>query len=788
MSVTFTARIEQIKFYNETNGYHIMFFSTDTVLKGTNRIHGKTMGTLVGTCITCDVGNEYIVEAEYMEHPKFGPQYKIISLKYDKPTDFSSLYTFLSTIISESHATVLYNNYPDIIDRVMEDHDFCPVFSKLKGIQFKTWEKIRNKIIENFGYMELINLLSPIGVTLTTIKKIGKGVQDFSLLKKRIIDNPYILCEVQGLGFKKVDGFALKLNPTIEYSDFRAMAAIRYILQDLAENDGHSFIYQEKLRKEFKELVHDSKMMKIMDEVLEKEKEKNNEDLQERPELFVTDELVGLYSYKIIEEFIYNKLKEIQTTDNIWDIDYSVFFKRMEETAEEQGFYLSNEQTEVVRSIAENNITIISGKAGTGKTSVIKAILNVYKDKGIQMCALSAKAAKRMKEVTNFEGASTIHRLFGLMDSSNSYFSETAPLPCDLLILDECSMNNIFIFNSILKSISNKIKIVLAGDFCQLPSIGVGSVFSDLVHNPIYNNHLLSQVYRQSDDSFINVHANVIREGIMPFDVKESINCFGNDTMYVFRNKSETIVSETVQMYLKFLKNINIQDIIVVVPRKDTVYVSCEGINNEILNKLLPDEEKKIEYKNKIFKKGCRVINKKNDYEKGVLNGELGMVTVVDMEKNEIWVQFDEGHMASFSNSDLDNIELGYAISVHSSQGSQYKICIVAMDMSSYILLNSNLIYTAMTRGCEKLLVISQISAFKRAVSNMQEHYRNTFLKQFLKDTDKKDIISMQKEHVKNHYIRRLEDKFIINEQLSSPLMYNSFTSSFDPTYEDLPF
>jgi len=776
----FKAKIEMIKFYNDDNNYHVMTFSTDQSLPNLKNIGGKYVGTLVGNCVKCIEGDTCNVEAECIRHPTFGFQYQIISLNYERPMDAKGMYTFLSAILTEAQATVLYNAYPDITDRVLADNNYVPDLKSLRGIGEATWYRIREKIIDNLGYSELITLLSPVGCTLAMIKTIGKGEKNLSLLKQKIINNPYILCEIPRMGFKKVDGFAIKINPDIEHGEQRVYACINYILDDIANNDGHCYIPEAELKTRFKELITDKDIIPIFEEVIACEREKNK--TNNNPLLYVDENNIGSLMYKRMEQFILDKFIDIQNTYNVWELKYDEFFQSMENTTKQQGFYLSDEQIEAVRSISEKNITVISGKAGTGKTSVIKAILEVYKDKHIGMAALSAKAAKRMREVTGFVNACTIHRLLGYKGSYFEY-NENMPFSYDLLILDECSMNNIYLFYSILKATKNNTKIILAGDFCQLASIGVGSVFSDLVNNPIFNNHLLTQVYRQSDTSFINEHANIVREGIMPFDIDKGIMPFGKDVLYIFRTKSEDILNTTVNLYLESLKTTNIEDIIVVVPRKDTVIVSCESINKEIQKRLLANETQYIMHNNKIFKKGSRVINKKNDYEKGILNGELGHVLFVD-QKN-MTVQFDEGNIVHFKKGELDNLELGYAISVHSSQGSQYKTTIVAMDMSSYTLLTSNMIYTAMTRACDRLIIVSQPTSFVRSVTNVQEHYRNTYLKQLLPEVNTEEINNKIKEYSKQHPCIYKKSKNLLSlHDDEDEIIIGEFTDDF----EKLPF
>ena len=411
--------------------------------------------------------------------------------------------------------------------------------------------------------------------------------------------------------------------------------------------------------------------------------------------------------------------------------------------------------------LRRNGKIFITGNCG--KTSVIKAILEVYKNHNIGMAALSAKAAKRMREVTGFENAQTIHRLLKYRQGVGFLYNEREHLPYDLLILDECSMNNVYLFYAILKASNPNMKIILSGDYAQLPSIGVGSVFSDLIKYPYFNNHNLTKIYRQSEESFIVEHANVIREGIMPFDIEKGTMMFGTDTLYMFRNASEQVRDSAVALFLKFLETTDIQDIAIVCPRKDQVCVSCKSMNVLIQNALLPKADN-IEYNDKEFRIGCRVINKKNDYDKGILNGDLGTVIKINDKKSNFSVQFDEGNVVDFIRSDMKNLELGYALSVHSSQGSQYKICIVAMDMTSYTLLSSNMVYTAMTRAIDKLIVISQPNAFFKAVRNVEENNRNTYLKLMLEQYDPIELYEDKKDKVYKHKPELTEKGSIITQ------------------------
>ena len=307
-------------------------------------------------------------------------------------------------------------------------------------------------------------------------------------------------------------------------------------------------------------------------------------------------------------------------------------------------------------------------------------------------------------------------------------------MPYNLVIIDEVSMVNSELLYYCLSACSPDTKIILVGDQAQLPSIGVGRVLGDLLEYPTYNNYAFNKIYRQSEDSYIALHANVIRDGIMPFDVNDSVLHFGTDTHYIFKNDNTVIVQNIIDLYINYLNHgLSYEDICIIIPRKEKTVVSCKTVNTELMNLLLQDVSKSIVYNEKEFKLGCRVINKVNDYEKGILNGDQGTVTHIDDDSKNFVVTLDvTGEQIAFSRSEMENLELGYAITCHSSQGSQYKVCIIGMDFGSYTMLSSNLIYTAITRAKNKMWFISDPKAFIKGVNNVKENQRNTFLAEFL--------------------------------------------------------
>ena len=770
----FQAKVEKVIFSKEDSSYHIFLFSTSEELPYTNfDITQGYIGTLVGNCIPITEQDLILVEAKVIKNNKYGEQFEIISLKRDQPRSEKTMITFLSNIISADKAKVLYQNYPDIVDIIDANPKFEPDYTKLKGIGEKTWIRIRDKILDNVCYAELIELLAPIGVSLTIIKKIAGRNKNIPLLKKQIIENPYILCKYKGLGFKKVDQYALKLNPTLVHSKFRTTEGIKYLLDDCANNEGHCYVNNQDFIKMFNVLLPNCK--DILKEILLEQKTLTDLGKYKEAWLYVQNNQIGLMKYFLIEKSLFDNLCRLDNEKNLWNITYGEFFKQLDIVEKKQGFKLDEIQLDAVRSVAEHNVTIISGKAGCGKSSILKAILEVYQNHSVAMCALSAKAAKRMRETSGFQNASTIHRLLGLLTSKDSVEKDDEnnlqgeKLTADLLIIDEVSMVNSSLLNICLQACKNGTKVVLVGDRAQLPSIGVGKALGDLLDYPVFNVHMLSKIYRQSEDSFIALHANVIRDGILPFDINQSILTFGKDAKYWFKNDSEDILQAILKIYIGYIqRGISFEDISIIIPRKEKTTISCRNVNEKIMALLLQNENRKIVCGDqKEFKVGCRVLNKVNDYDKGILNGDTGTVVDIMLKKNsyQVFVKFDDYEdLKTFTPAEMNNLELGYAITCHSSQGSQYKICIVALDFGSYSLLSSNLIYTAITRAKDNLIVIAEPRAFSKAVTNVTENNRNTFLSELLNNQlqiNEKENIQVQQNEIINNNLDEREIKVI---------------------------
>lgn len=388
--------------------------------------------------------------------------------------------------------------------------------------------------------------------------------------------------------------------------------------------------------------------------------------------------------------------------------------------------------------LRRNGRIFVTGNSG--KTSVVKSIVTAFENKRIEICALSAKAAQRAKEVTGHEAA-TIHRLLGY-DGEKFARTASSPLECDILILDEASMVNTYLFYSLLNAVPEKCKVVIVGDHLQLPPIGAGAIFYDLlnINNQYFKNIKLSTVYRQAQDSGIVTDANIIRVGNMPFEKIQHLIVHGKtqDMMYIFRNSAEEIQKTVIELFLNYVNKIgDVQDISIISPRREKTLNSCKVINEKLLDLLIPDNgNNTLQFGEKIIRLGARVINIKNSYMAfdvdgnlgSLLNGETGTVTEIDLEEDTFVVTFDDDRKYRMDKTYLSNMDLAYCLTVHKKQGDQSKVVIFAIDNGNYKLLSCNSLYTGITRAEKKCIVVADPKSFSMGVKNLKEQKRNTFL------------------------------------------------------------
>ena len=577
-SFIFTPIDEQ--YYNEDSNwgvYKILTKNNVPNLKpymfGEEQYYGQIVGNMQKLSMNC----KYKFEGTMVFSKKYNSyQYKPINIKAQKPNSKEDQAKFLRAILTEHQVDILLKSYPNIIDDILQNKQID--LTKTKGIKEATFNKIKDKIINNFVISDLLILLSPLGVKINTVKKLFKEEHNIELLKQQITENPYIFTKIKGLGFKKIDDFALHINPKLKISKFRVRAYVLYILEKIALSEGHTWITRNKLTNYILKDIPECK--DIYKEYIDEEKENSKY-------LYLSDKIVGLQHYFKIENDI---LKQINYLN-----DYKIYIdnKKIEDgiksAEEQQGFKYSEEQVTTVYSSKDNNVIIITANAGSGKTSILKAFLEIYNKNEIVMCALAAKAAKRMKEVTNFDNCTTIHSLLGVDPQTGQFMhNKEFPLPYKVVIVDEGSMINLELFNSLIQAISKGTKLILSFDDAQLPPIGAGNPAKDLLLSHIKINRL-TKVYRQAEESGILSDANKIRKNINPLDKPSTFITNGElkDMHYMFRENMQSLNSLAIEGFMKSLTKCNLDDIVIIVPRKKDCINSIREINKIIESKLI---------------------------------------------------------------------------------------------------------------------------------------------------------------------------------------------------------
>lgn len=735
------------RFYNQNNGWGVFDFQCEykkeyETVKALSYdpFDEKAYGTLVGNMPQLNITQEYTVKTKQVYNKKFDSwQFEIISISNDIPNSISEKKRFLNFFLSENQTEVLLGAYPNIIEMIAEGNVDNIDLTKTKGIKEYTFNRIKDKIYENYVLMDIINYLAPYGITYNKIKKIVDRYQSPLLAKQKIQENFYILTEVDGFAFKTADGIALKMNPNLKVSNKRLTAFIDYTLKDIGENEGHTWISHNHLMGKIRSTIPEC--TNLFKKFIANEEEYGKDD-----KYYVSENRIGLKKVYEQEADIKDCLNKINNSfnfmkkANLEDVEGSI--KKAEDI---QGFEYTEQQKSGVMSIVDNNVIIIGGKAGSGKTSVVKGITtlieSLYPEKTIAQCALSARAARRMYEVTA-RPAYTIHRLLAWRDGRFEY-NEINPLPYDVIIADEFSMNNLSISLSLFKAVKQGAKLILVFDYAQLPPIGNGAVAYDLLEHSNYAKHKFEKVHRQAEKSGILKDANLIRLMKNPIKKLEPSLVHGElkDMMYKFFPNRDKIHDFATKAYLDAVEKFGLDNVMLISPRKNKVENSVEGFNKDIQDIYITDKSNYFEFGKTKYYVGDKVIHKVNNYDKNVVNGEIGIVA--DISKDEIIVDYgfdiyelmenqrEIKKFITYTKEDLQELSLGYASTVHSAQGSQADIVIVVLDNTHHILLDATMLYTAITRASKKCLLIAEPTAFKRCINNNKTIDRQTFLRDF---------------------------------------------------------
>lgn len=700
--------------------------------------------TIKGNVQELNLGVEYTVKAKEISD-KYGVGYEVINIKREKPTTLAATRNFLYEILTPNQTDTLLEAYPDIVDRIMNNRLDDVDLNKTKGIKDYTFNVIKQKVIENFKLADLVEEFRGL-FSLSIIKKLYDKYPSVEKIKEVIRNEPYeCLCRLSGIGFKTADGMLLELekeskqckstgkNPILFFgfdlkpSYQRAKACVDYILNE-NETNGNTYVKVGDLKKQFEILVPEA--IANLPVILKGD----NDVIFDRESLSVCRK----ETYET-EKYIAEKIKEGLSINTKWDCDCSQF-RRLE------GFDLTPDQCKTSEYMCIYNIVMLVGYGGAGKSSSTQAFVNLLKhyNKSFLLLAPTGRAAKVLAGFTG-ENAMTIHRGLGYMPPNDWSFNSEHPLSYDVVIVDEFSMVDIFLFKHLLEAIDfNRTKLLIIGDDAQIPSVGAGNVLYDLLCYKKIPTITLDKVFRYGKGGLSTVATDARTQTEYLDKNKKGMQVFGEDQSYIFMPlQQDGIVDYTVKLYKTLLsKGYSVEDIAVLSCYNVGDYGVIE-LNKRLQEAVNPNPDAKIVFGDSEFRLNDIVMNYANDY-KAVLyneeflddknttfiaNGESGMVDKI--EHNSMVSNYD-GTLIYYDKGKLKNIRLAYAITTHKSQGGQFKVVILITPRSHTFMLNSNLLYVGISRAKEKCYHLGEIKTVNNALKKKENFDRKTLLLGFL--------------------------------------------------------
>jgi exodeoxyribonuclease V alpha subunit len=717
-------------FYNEDSMFGVYAFEPSFEDKGKIELNKWENFTVSGNIPELFVGKTYEIIIEPSNHPKYGKGYSFIAIKQKRPTTVEEQQAYIRAMLKESQAKAIIQKYPNekILDLMKEDKFD---YSDIKGIKEKTYQRIKKYLFDNLEIQEALVELRELNITFKAMKKLIDHYGSPEVVVHKVKDNIYNLCNVDGFGFDKVDKYALKRGDS-KTNQNRIIAAIKYTLEKEA-NEGHSWTDINKLIDKAKELLQIDK------EYIEKAIEFCREEVKE---LYFSDDKVGLYKNYFYEREILKKLQLLYQTKN--EFTDEEIQKRILEVEERLGVAYTHEQKKAIEKALKYNVFILNGKGGVGKTFTVQGILEALNDKSYCCCALSGKAAKILadKELT----AKTIHRMLGVNPDGSFTFNRKDRLPYDVIVLDEASMVNNYLFYSVVSALRDDAKFIIVGDSGQLPAIGTGSVFEDLLNANVFPQQELTIVQRQAAKSGILSTANIIRDGHQineRYSYEKQVYGELKDMVLIPVQNRENIKDIVLDICRKYNHN-DMNEFQVITALKERGSISVKKLNQE-LQKIFNDVTKPfVQRKGYEYREGDKIIQCGNNYEAGingdlsVFNGTLGKIVKIDFldqDKYQVWIQFDGiEELVPYTKEELDQIELAYAITVHRSQGSTIKHVLFVFDYTAYKLLSRQLVYTGITRASKGCVMVCENGALHHAIRTNHSGLRRTFLKEMLKE------------------------------------------------------
>ena len=725
----------EIIYQNEVNSYMVGILETE-----------QEEITIVGYLPFINKGDTLKLFGKFVEHKDYGEQFKIETFEKLMP---QTLYALEAYLASGNLKGIGQATAKKIIDKFGEETIHILKYepeklAQISGISKNKALEISESFMENLEIWQIVGFLEKFGIRPENCKKIYNllGIDAIT----EIESNPYILIDlVRGIDFKQIDQMAIDLGIEKE-NQKRIKSGIKYALIKITYN-GHCCVLKENLIEYVKQLLNVTE--DSIKEGLINLKVNNEIVIEDRNE----EEWVYLYNFFKTENQISERIMKLNNSKNMKKI--SNIEKELKIVEQHTDILLSDKQKEAVRTINDNNVAIITGGPGTGKTTIIKSIIEIYKQKKykIVLCAPTGRAAKRITETTG-EEASTLHRLLeiGKLDEDSAYQKENeyqgTPIDADIIIVDEVSMVDMFVMNYLLNCIYLGTKLILVGDSDQLQSVGPGNVLKDFIDSQKIVTVHLDKIFRQAAKSKIIVNAHRVNNGENFIGKDEAeIEEKNQDFFFIKENNQEKVLQQVLSLCNGRLKKFNNYDffesIQVLTPTKKGL-LGTKEMNKALQQELNPHREGEVEknYMGAIFRVGDRVMQIKNNYDmyweknigndletgNGIFNGEVGTIIKIDEKEKNIKVKFDDEKVCWYEFNELEQIEHSYCITIHKAQGSEFDVVIMIIPQTAPMLLTRNLLYTGITRAKKLLIIVGSEKVVEFMIKNVDSKKRNTGL------------------------------------------------------------
>lgn len=716
--------VERITFRNEENFY--------TVAK-IQREEKDALTTVVGNFVSINVGETLRIRGQWVTHPEYGTQFKAEEYESITPATLNGIERYLSSGMIKGVGPVMAKRLVDAfgLDTLTVMEKEPERLLSIEGIGEKKLEMILKSFEEHKEVQKVMVFLQGLGISPGYAAKIYKHYGDDSI--EVVKKTPYVLADdIFGIGFKIADSIAMKvgIDPT---SEARIISGIRFVLNEFA-NDGHVYVPKDELVAAGAEIL-------AVDRNLVEESLKT---LVAKRLVFM-DPNIGDGDAVYLAPFYYAEHGLALRLTQLARADFKGFDgdpeKVLHYVLSRSSIELAPEQKEACRKALTSGVMVLTGGPGTGKTTTINTIIrmfDLFKMK-VLLAAPTGRAAKRMSEAT-CRTAKTIHRMleFGFVEGEGLKFGrgEEKPLDADIIIIDEASMIDVLLMYNLTKAIKPGTRLILVGDVDQLPSVGPGNVLKDIIDSGVVEVVRLKTIFRQARQSMIVINAHRVNKGEFPV-----INNNGRDFFFMEEPEPEKITGTIMQLVSerlpKFLNCDPVNDIQVVTPMRRTI-TGVENLNLMLQDMLNPSRRGKVEVKfgSTVFRLGDKVMQIKNNYDKMVFNGDIGIISEIDTEEKIVKISFLDGdgeRIVPYEYYELDEVVLSYAISVHKSQGSEYPVVVMPITTQHFIMLQRNLIYTAITRAKKMVVLVGTKKALAIAVKNNKIERRNTGLAERLR-------------------------------------------------------